>query len=51
MYIYNIIYVSLSMVVLNSRDQHKKTWRPTFAHLHNMPHNIVYPKKPTKMHR
>ena len=29
----------------------QKTWRPTFTQLHNTPHNILYPKKPTKMHR
>ena len=42
--------ISLSAVVLNSRDQHEKAWHPTFAHLHNMPHNILYTTKPTKMH-
>ena len=24
----------------NSRDQHEKTWCPTFTYLHNTPHNI-----------
>ena len=41
---------SLSTVVFNSKDQHEKTWCPTFANLHNMPHNVLYLKKPTKMH-
>ena len=45
-----IYYIlSLSMVVLNSRDRHEKTWRPTFStfsYLHNMPHI----QKMTKMH-
>ena len=36
----NILTISLSMVVLNSRDRHEKTWRPTFTRLHNSPHNI-----------
>ena len=47
----NDMYISLSTIVLNSRDRHEKTWRLTFAHLHNTPHNILYLKKPTKMHR
>ena len=42
--------VSLSTVVLNSRDQHKNTWRPAFTRLHNKPHNILYPEKLTEMH-
>ena len=41
-------FLSLSTVVLNSRDRHEKTWRPTFTHLHNMPHNILYPKSRLK---
>ena len=28
----------------------KKTWCPTFSHLHNTAHNTPYPKKPTEMH-
>ena len=42
--------ISLSTVVLNSRDRHEKTWRPTFTHLHHSPHNILFTKKPTKIH-
>ena len=49
--IYPIRKISLCTVVLNSRDRNKKTWHPTFAHLHNTPHNILYLKKLTKMHR
>ena len=41
--------LSLSTVVLNSRDRHEKTWRPTFTHLHNSPHNILFTKKPTEI--
>ena len=41
--------VSLSMVVFNSTDRDEKTWHPTFSCLHNMLHNILYLKKPTKM--
>ena len=33
-----------------TRDQHEKTWRPTFSYLHNTPHNTPYPKKPTRIH-
>ena len=36
---------SLSTIVLNSRDQHEKTWRSTFMCLHNLPHNILFTKK------
>ena len=43
MYVFFCMYISiiasLSTVVLNSRDRHKKTWHPTFSRLHNMPHN------------
>ena len=42
--------LSLSTVVLNSRDRHEKTWRPTFLRLHNMPHNMLYLKKMTEIH-
>ena len=44
------LHISLSTVVLNSRDRHEKTWRPTFSRLHNTPHNTPYPKKPTGIH-
>ena len=47
--LYPCYNLSLSTVVLNSRDGHERTWRPTFAHLHNTPHNML-PKKMTKMH-
>ena len=43
------VYI-LNTIVLDSRDQHKKIWHPTFLHLHNMPHNTPYLKKLTKMH-
>ena len=42
--IFTIYSSSLSTVVLNSRDLHEKTWRPTFTHLDNMTHNILYLK-------
>ena len=42
--------LSLSTIVLNSRDRHEKTWRPTFSRLHNTPHNTPYLKKPTGIH-
>ena len=28
-----VLNLSLSTVVLNSRDRHEKTWRPTFSRL------------------
>ena len=34
--------------VLNSGDRHEKTWRPTFLHLHNTPHNTPYLEKPDR---
>ena len=43
-------HVSLSTIVLNSRDRHKQTWCPTFWHLHNTLHNTPYPKKPSGIH-
>ena len=47
--ILGLLILSLSTVVLNSRDRHKKTWHPTFMRLHNTPHNILFTKKPTKI--
>ena len=45
------MYNYISTVVLNSGDQHEKTWRPAFKCLNNMPHNMrTLPKKPTEMH-
>ena len=42
------LVVSLSTIVLNSRDRCEKTWHPAFMHLNNMPHNILYPKNRLK---
>ena len=40
--------ISLSTVVLNSRDRYEKTWHPTFTRLHNSPHNILFTKNRLK---
>ena len=50
-FIIRVDYVkSLSTVILNSRDRHEKTWRPTFSRLHNTPYNMLYLKKTTEIH-
>ena len=38
-----VMNVSLNMIVLNNRDEHKK-WCPTFSCLHKTPQNMPYPK-------
>ena len=43
-------YISLSTIVLNSRDRPEKNSIP-LSHLHNMPHNTLYLKKLTRIHR
>jgi len=42
--------ISLSTVVLNSRDWPKKIWCPKFWHVQNPLYNRLYAKKLTKMH-
>ena len=37
---FSVLYISLSIIVLNSKDRQEETWHPTFLHLHNTPHNI-----------
>ena len=46
--IYIYIYIYIYIIKYGSRNQHKKTWHPTFLHLHNTPHNILQPKNQLK---
>ena len=46
----NALNVSLSTVVLNSRDWYEIVWFPDFSHFIKQPSNRLYPKKPTGMH-
>ena len=39
------MYVSLSTVVLNSRDWQEIIWLPEFSHFKKQPCNRLYPKK------
>ena len=45
-----LLYISLSMVVLNSRDWSEIVWVPENLCFKNQPCNRFYPKKPTGMH-
>ena len=44
------VNVSLSTVVLNSRDWSEIVWLPKILCFKNQPCNRLYPKKPTGMH-
>ena len=44
------IQLSLSTVVLNSRDWSEIVWLPKILHFKNQPCNSNYPKKPAGMH-
>ena len=43
-------HISLSMVVLNSKDWSETVQLPEILHFKNQPCNRIYPKKPTGMH-
>ena len=44
------VALSLSIVVLNSRDWSEIIWLPKNLRFKNQPSNRLYPKKPTGMH-
>ena len=46
----SLYIISLSTVVLNSRDWSEIIWLPEISHFKNQPCNRLYPKKPTGMH-
>ena len=43
-------YISLSTIVLNSRDWSEIVWLPEISHFKNQPCNRLYSKKPDGMH-
>ena len=55
-YVYVCVYVlmfaklSLSTIVLNSRNWSEIEWLPEILHFKNQPYNRFYLKKPTGMH-
>ena len=42
--------LSLSTIVLNSRDWYEIIWLPEISRFKNQPYNRFYPKKPAGMH-
>ena len=46
----NVLYLSLSTIVLNSRDWSEIVWLPKILHFKNQPCNRLYPKKPAGIH-
>ena len=50
MQVYIYIYISLSTIVLNSRDWSEIVWLPKISRFNNQPSNRLYPKKPAGIH-
>ena len=48
--VFNIQCISLSTIVLNSRDWSEIVWLPKILHFNNQPCNRLYPKKPAGIH-
>ena len=44
------VRISLSTIVLNSRDWYEIIWLPEISRFKNQPCNRFYPKKPAGMH-